>query len=154
MLTCCLISLTIFAAFIVGYMIVWRCPESLSATYYGMNHRWLFPATLGSCAALITAPMFEVTPEHFQCLAFLTIAGALFVSASPAFREGLDKPVHYTSAIIMSACLVVWIILMGYIPYFIIAGIIVGLISRKQLVYWFEIGAIVNLYFVLIRELV
>lgn len=154
MLICCLISLSLFVAFIIGYMIVNRCPESLSATYYVMSHRWLFPTTLGVCSALIMVPMFDITPERLQCLVFFTIAGALFVSASPAFHSGLDKSVHYVSAGVMSASIVVWITLMGYIPYFVIVGVMAGAMFRGHFVFLSELGIMSNVYFVVISELV
>ena len=154
MLICCLISLFFFLAFIISFMIVKHCPVSLSATYYETEKKWAFPVTLGICASLITAPMFDVTPDNFRCLVFLTIAGALFVSASPAFHDGLDKPIHYTSAAVMTGAIIAWIILMGYVPYLIILGGLSGLIFREYIVYLFELGLLANLYFVLIVMLV
>lgn len=154
MIASVVISAVLFAALIIGYALRHKHPKSLSAIYYGMANGWMFPLTLGVCAGLIIAPMFEITPERFQFLVFLLMAGAMFVAASPKYRDGLDGPVHYTSAIIMCAALLAWVIAMGYFPYFGITGGIVGLFKRRYLVYAFEVGMLVNLFYVLIFELV
>lgn len=154
MIVSVIISAVLLSALIIGYALRHRHPESLSAIYYGMGNGWMFPLTLGVCAGLIIVPVFEITPERIQFLVFLVMAGAIFVAASPRYRDGLDGPVHYISAIIMCAALLAWIIAMGYIPYSGIAGGVAGLVKRRYLVYAFEIGMLVNLFYVLIIELV
>ena len=154
MIASVVISAVLFAALIIGYALRHKHPESLSAIYYGMANGWMFPLTIGVCGGLIVAAMFEITPERFQFVVFLLMAGAMFVAASPKYRDGLDGPVHYTSAIIMCAALLAWVIAMGYFPYFGITGGIVGLFKRRYLVYAFEVGMLVNLFYVLIFELV
>lgn len=154
MIVSVIISAVLLSALIIGYASRHRHPESLSAIYYGMANGWMFPLTLGVCAGLVIAPMFEITPERIQFLVFLVIAGAIFVAASPKYRDGLDGPVHYASAIIMCAALLAWIIAMGYLPYIGIAGVVIGFFKPHYIVYTFEIGMMANLYLILILELI
>ena len=154
MIVSVIISAALLSALIIGYALRYRHPESLSAIYYGMANGWMFPLTLGVCAGLVIAPMFEITPERIQFLVFLVIAGAIFVAASPKYRDGLDGPVHYASAIIMCAALLAWIIAMGYLPYIGIAGVVIGFFKPHYIVYTFEIGMMANLYLILILELI
>lgn len=71
MIASVIVSAVLLSALIVGYALRQKHPESLSAIYYGMANGWMFPLTLGVCAALIIAPMFEITPERLQFLVFL-----------------------------------------------------------------------------------
>lgn len=154
MIASVIISLVILSALLIFVGCRFGLITSMSSLCYILPHRWIFPLVLGGCTAMITVPMFEVTPDNFRFLVFLTMAGAMFVAASPLYHSGLDKPVHYTSAVIMSVAVVAWILLLGYIPYLGIAGTIIGLANRQNLVYWFELGILSNLYCVLISLLV
>lgn len=153
MIVCTSIAFALFLTFVIVYFAIHGSPESLSATYYEMNQRWIFPAVLGVCSALTIVPMFSVTPEDWRFLVFLFIAGALFVSASPAFREGLDKPVHYGSAIVMTVAALAWFAVMRVIPIFAIVFSITAIFNRKSWVFLCEIGLFLNLCIALFRFL-
>lgn len=154
MIASVIVSLVLLSGLLVFVGFRFGVITSLSSLCYILPHRWIFPLVLGVSTVMITAPMFEVTPDDYRFLVFLTIAGALFVAASPLYHEGLDKPIHYTSAVILSAATVVWIILLGYIPYIGVVGAVIGLANRQNIVYWFEVGILCNLYYVLISQLV
>ena len=154
MIVSVLISLVMLTALIIGYALRHNHPESLSSMYYGMANGWMFPLTLAVGAGLLIAPMFEITPESFKFLVFLVMAGAIFVSASPAYKDGLEGPVHYTSAIVMSAAMLAWMIAMGYLPYIGMAGVVIGFFKPHYIVYTFEVGMMANLYLILILELI
>ncbi|MCM1337693.1 MAG: hypothetical protein NC214_08470 [Candidatus Amulumruptor caecigallinarius] len=145
------IAFALFLTFIIVYLAVHGCPESLSATYYDMHCGWILPVALGVSSALTVAPMFSITPDHWRFLVFLFIMGMMFVAASPAFRDGLEKPVHYGAAIVMTAASLAWFAVMKIIPIAAIAFAVAATFCRKSWVYLCEMGLFLSIYISLFR---
>lgn len=126
-----------------GYIICkYGIPNSLSETAYMLGSRkWLF-----TLLCLITAgcilPIW-LGGDDWNFLKFLSMLGLAFTGVSPMFKEGLDKPVHYTSSIITCICMLLWLGLNGF---WWTLGIGVGLfvlltiIDYKRVVYYGEIA--------------
>ena len=98
-------------------------PASISATFYKLEHKVWFGATMWLTAGLLMPAILESTPGCYQFTAFLACIGIMFVGVAPIFREGLDRPVHITGAILFSQVWVLltcpWVLLVwfGYLAY-------------------------------------
>lgn len=132
------------------YILCRGLPNSISDTYYSTEKRWLFPVTIGLAVLLAVVPLFELTREPYKFLAFFIIAGILFVTAAPAFKEQFEGKIHCISAIIAGISAVSWLVLMIGVPYIAIACIAIGIIDTKRIVFWIEVGLSVNMYVVLL----
>lgn len=122
-------------------------PTSISETYYlRFGSKWLFSGVLVTAAALAVAPLLNHTPESYQFLAFFIVAGIFFVAASPAFRDEFEGKVHTGAALILCFATIAWLILTAGVPYIAIAGVLVGVIRRREFIFWLELGLLANLY--------
>lgn len=86
-------------------------PESISATFYKLRYKAWFTITMFLTAGLLMPAILEITPEGYQFVAFLACIGMMFVGVAPNFREGLDRPVHITGAILCILFSQVWVLL-------------------------------------------
>lgn len=164
-------TLLIFISFAIisaysGLMIARHgVPYSISATFYRLNHRWVFQATMFSTAALLMPAILEKTQERYQCLAFLACAGMLFVAASPNFKGSFEGKVHASGAVAVLLFSQVWVAVTC--PYIlplwaVLAGYLItvtrkryngnlmdAFISSKPM-FWAEITALITTYSTLI----
>jgi hypothetical protein len=65
--------------------------------------------------SVIVAPWLDATPETWQFLAFLSVAGLCFVGTAAAFKEEFVAKVHFTAAGVCAVASQLWI--------FIVAGL-------------------------------
>lgn len=86
-------------------------PSSISATFYSLEHKLWFGATMWLTAGLLMPAILESTPGRYQFTAFLACIGMMFVGVAPNFREGLDSPVHITGVILCILFSQVWVLL-------------------------------------------
>lgn len=86
-------------------------PSSISATFYSLQHKYWFCATMWLTAGLLMPAILEVTPGCYQFTAFLACVGMFLVGAAPNFRDGLGRPVHLTGAILCILFSQVWVLL-------------------------------------------
>lgn len=147
---CVSLSCLIMTIFLTAYIVRFGLPTSISATYYRTDAKWLMPVCTATAGILTLVPMMEHTPKQYQFVAFFIVASILFVAFAPAFREDLEGKVHSGAAIILGISAVVWLILMAGVPWFVIAGVAVGVKTRKRFVFWLEVGVLLNLYIVLL----
>ena len=150
MLFCLL--LIVFVTYNIVILYKFGIPSSLSETSYmwlGYNNRpWYFSLLCILMGASIMPLWFEVNNGDFQFLTFIACMCLIFAGASPLFRGGLDKPVHYTSAMIAMACVIAWFfITRAYTLIVIESGIFIMslLLNKKNTVYWSECGIIILL---------
>ncbi len=61
--------------------------------------------------SIVIAPWLDATPEQWQFLAFLSVAGLCFVGAAAAFREDFVARVHYAGAGVCAVASQLWIFL-------------------------------------------
>lgn len=139
-------SCGIVVAYIMFAILHIGLPPSISETFYRLNRKWLFSIVLGVAASLAVAPLLNHTPEDFQFLGFFIIAGILFVAASPAFKDEFEGKVHTGAALILCFATIAWLILTAGVPYIAIAGVLVGIIRRREFIFWLELGLLANLY--------
>lgn len=86
-------------------------PRSISSTFYSLEHKFWFGATMWLTAGLLMPAILEVTPDCYQFTAFLACVGMFMVGVAPNFREGIDKKVHTAGAIICILFSQVWVLL-------------------------------------------
>lgn len=121
-------------------------PTSISATYYRNNKRWLFSAVLIVAASLALAPILNHTPDSYKFLGFFIVAGIFFVAASPAFKDEFVGKVHCGAATVLGVAAVIWITLTIGIPWLSLLGLAIGLLNLRNLVFWIEVGILIDVY--------
>lgn len=87
-------------------------PNSISATFYKLDHKLWFGATMFLTAGLLMPVILGVTPAPYQPTAFLTCSGMMLVGVAPNFRERLDGTVHVIGAVLCILFSQVWVMLM------------------------------------------
>ena len=101
-----------------GYIISkYGIPVSLSETSYllGGNRRYFFTLYCYITAFLIIPVLISTVPETLVFLPFLMCSGLLFAGASPLFKTGTSKPVHYIFSLISFICYIFFMIfVMGW----------------------------------------
>lgn len=140
------ISFAIISIYLIAYVITRGLPTSISVTYYHTESKFLFPAVTALCAVLAWVPLIQVTPENIQFLAFLICGSIVFVAASPAFKDELVGKVHTGAAVILGLAALAWIIVASGIPYATILGVIIGVVLRRNFVFWLEGGILIDIY--------
>lgn len=129
-------------------------PESLSETSYILGSKnFLFTIYCFIIGLCIMPPLFNITNENLQFIPFIFCGGLIFAGFSPLYKKGLDKKVHYISALIAFITFIVYVIFqMGYewlIYYLIILGV-TCLIKFKSYVYFAELIALFEILIYLI----
>lgn len=162
MLTLTIISALIIASYTAAVCIkVKGIPYSISATFYALEHKWLFCATMIITAGLLMPAILQKTPESCQFTAFLACDGMIMVGAAPHFKEGFEKKIHTVGAVLCLLFSQVWVLLtcqllllvwLGYLAYTVVMMInkwngnfISSFIITKPM-FWVEITALVTTY--------
>ena len=105
----CAISLIYNISIIMCFKTI---PVSISETSYLLeNKRYLFTLYCFVSVFLMLPPLLTSVPETLTVLPFLMCSGLMFSGASPLFKSGPDKKVHYVSAIISFVSFVIFLIL-------------------------------------------
>lgn len=86
-------------------------PYSISETYFKLEHKFWFGATMWLTAGLLMPAILEVTPGSYQFTAFIACAGAMVVGSAPNIREELESKVHLGGAIACVSCSQLWVAL-------------------------------------------
>lgn len=136
-------------------------PDSISETFYKLEHKAWFTITMFLTAGLLMPAILEITPEGYQFIAFLACIGMMFVGAAPNFREGLDKKVHKAGAVMCIAFSQVWVALtcplaltvwIAYLIYTALMmkkkwkGYFVSAFLLTKPMFWVEISALIVTY--------
>ena len=105
MTTLIILSALCIAAYTAAVCIKFKgVPSSISATFYSLEHKLWFGATMWLTAGLLMPAILEVTPDCYQFTAFLACVGMFM-------REGIDKKVHTAGAILCILFSQVWVLL-------------------------------------------
>jgi hypothetical protein len=129
-------------------------PTSLSETSYMLeDKRHLFTLYCIVSAFLILPCLLSTVPETLTMLPFFMCSGLMFSGASPLFKQGLDKRVHYTASIIAFIAFLVFLILeMGWISTIIFATVLAMMVlwKPKCYVYFAEMLSFIFIIFYLL----
>lgn len=160
-----LVGLTLFVLYNVGIFVInrGRAPGSVSATSYilqnrlGKKYSLLFTLICMIVAGTFLPLWMESTPDNLQFLVFLACAGVLFAGSTPFFREGLDRPIHYTSGIITAIAYILWFVFVGdcdWLFYMVCAIVITCLVvwSSRVWLYFVELYGLITLAIYLINR--
>lgn len=164
-------ALTILSALIIAAYTVAVCikckgiPYSISETYYKISHKFWFGVTMVLTACLLMPSILEVTPYSYQFTAFLACAGMIATGVAPNFREGIEKKIHTSGAVLCLVFSQVWVLLTcpwlllvwaGYLVYTVVmmiknwTGYFTGTFLGTKPMFWVEITALVATYVTLI----
>ena len=164
-------ALTIISALLIATYTAAVCikckgiPYSISETYYKISHKAWFGVTMILTACLLMPAILEVTPDSYQFTAFLACAGMVMTGIAPNFREGIDRKIHTTGAVLCLVFSQVWVGLtlpwmlllwVGYLVYTAIGikrnwnGYFIGSFLSTKPMFWVEITALVATYVTLI----
>lgn len=136
-------------------------PASISATFYKLEHKLWFGATMWLTAGLLMPAILEVTPDCYQFTDFLACLGMLLIGIAPNFREGIDRPIHITDAILCILFSQVWVSLTCpwmllvwavYLAYTIWAmkknwkGNVISAFLLTKPMFWVEVTALITTY--------
>lgn len=160
------ISLFLFVVYITGIILVFGIPASISDSYYLLESKKrnlgsLFTLMMFSVGIFIIAPMIEITPENWEFLPFLSIAGICFVGSAPLFkRNNTDTFVHFYGAGSAAIFSLTWLFIcypenwVSLIEVIILTGIGVFLSKRRfkeTYVFWAEIVLFLTIYISLFK---
>lgn len=136
-------------------------PESISATFYKLRYKAWFTITMFLTAGLLMPAILEATPDCYQFTAFLACLGMLLVGIAPNFREGIDRPIHITGAILCILFSQFWVLLtcswmlLMWVAYLIYTasgirkywkGNFISAFLMTKPMFWVEIAALLGTY--------
>ena len=136
-------------------------PNSISATFYKLEHPYLFCATMWITAGFLMPAILDISKPGTEWMAFLGCAGMLMVGAAPNFIDDLEGNVHTAGAVLCLAGSQLWVafncpwvllLWIGYIIYTIImmsVSVSYNFISnflRTKPMFWVEVTALVSTY--------
>lgn len=136
-------------------------PCSISETFYKLEHKWWFLVTMWLTAGLLMPAILEVTPGYYQFTAFLACIGMMFVGVAPNFREGIERKVHTTGAIMCILFSQVWVLLtcpwvmlvwFGYLTYTALSmkkywkGNFISAFMLTKPMFWVEVASLFVTY--------
>jgi hypothetical protein len=141
-----LISLVIIAVYLGWYLKSYGVPESISQTVFKLPHEIIFTLVMWAVAGLNIAQMLERCSDETQFLAFLTMAGILFVGAAPLGKD-CDERVHIGGALFFGICSQIMIalnaplLLLAWLPcvWWLIKS------AGSHFKFWMEVTCIVDL---------
>lgn len=141
-----LIVTALCVGYVIGIILKFGVPESLSATYYVLGKvGWIFQAVMFVIGVLLWPVWIMVSHESYYCLCFLSCSSLLFVAAAPAFKLKLEGAVHYGAAMVCCVCAVLWQILEGLWDLTLWFGFIGGMLSfmwKDKWCWWLEIAVV------------
>lgn len=157
-----LVSLLLITAYTTAVCV--KCkgvPYSISETFYRLEHKLWFGATMFLTAGLLMPTILEVTPESYQFTAFLACGGMFLIGVAPNFREGIERPIHVAGAILCLVFSQVWVafnnpwflmVWIGYViptAYYVIKdyqGSFKDAFMGTKPMFWLEIFALITTY--------
>lgn len=157
-----ILSMLVISAYTTAVCI--KCkdvPNSISATFYAIEHKLWFGATMWLTAGLLMPAILEISTENSQWSAFLACAGMMLVGAAPNFNEQFECKIHTVGATMCLLFSQVWVafndpwflmVWLGYIiptTYYVIKdyqGSVKDAYMGTKPMFWLEIFALINTY--------
>ena len=146
-----LVFLTILiSAYLIGCIIKFGIPNSLSETYYSLGkYGWIFQVVMMLVVVVLQLLWFTLSKEEHECLVFLACASLCFVASAPAFRFDIQGNVHYSAAMVCCVSVFSWQILeelWDVMLWFVWIGGMLTLVNRSKWCWWLECAAIGSLF--------
>ena len=86
-------------------------PNSISATFYKLDHKAWFMATMWLTAGLLMPAILETSKEGTEWTAFLACCGMFLVGSAPNFKEETEGKVHTAGAVLCIVASQIWVAL-------------------------------------------
>lgn len=160
MVTLVIISLLIIAGYTTAVCLKTKgIPYSISATYYTLDHKLIFGASMCLTAMFLFPVVWGLsTTLIMQLLAIAACAGLIGIGLAPDFKDSWINKVHCTSAAITLICsqlwvaltpiwwvlIPVWILYIVYTVWYMAKHVTDSIISdfiRTRPMFWTEIAA-------------
>lgn len=169
-----MIYLILISIFLITYYMTAVCikqggiPNSISATFYKLEHKYWFMATMWLTAGLLMPAVLEVSRPGTEWLAFLACAGVFLVGAAPNFKDSLEGKVHTLGTVLCVAgsqlwvafntpwILLVWVAwLVGAIVYMSrhVSDSVISDFIRTRPMFWMEVTALIATYLSVLLKL-
>lgn len=136
-------------------------PNSISATFYKLEHPYLFCATMWLTAGFLMPAILDISKPGTEWMAFLGCAGMLFVGVAPNFLEDYEGKVHTFGAILCLAgsqlwvafncpwVLLLWIVYIVYTVVMMLKNVSDSIVTdflKTKPMFWVEIVSLVTTY--------
>lgn len=145
-----MIGVLVATILMVGYL-CWHTfhygvPASISQTAYKLPHESLFTLLMYAIGFLTVMPMMDACKDGTEVLAFLTIAGILFVGAAPLAKH-TNIAVHMTAAVVFGASSQLMIALNEpqLLSVWVVCALWLMLIKGRHWLFWIEIACVTDL---------
>lgn len=138
-------------------------PNSISATFYAIRHRWWFRLTMWLTPMLLMPSILEVSKESTEFLAFLALVGMIVVGCFPDYAsDKFNRRGHIAGAVMaigfsqlwvafnLAWCLLAWVVyLIGTLIYMasneVTEDLRADFMDTKPM-FWVEITALTAAY--------
>lgn len=121
-----------------------RVPNSISATFYALAHKWWFRFTMWMTPMFLMPAILEVSKDNTEFLAFLALIGMFMVGSAPDYEhDPFQRKVHTSGAIM---CLLFsqlwvafncwWILIPIWLAYMVYTGI--SIFKQKEGVFYYK----------------
>lgn len=85
-------------------------PNSISASFYSLEHKWWFRFTMWLAPMLLLPAILEISKPNTEFLAFLAIVGMIIVGCFPDYaNDKFAKKGHEVGAVMTMVCSQVWV---------------------------------------------
>lgn len=136
----------------------------LGTPFARCQSKW-FCVTMVATAFLLLPSIMEVTPDNYQFTAFLACVGMIMTGVAPHFKEGIEKKIHTSGAVLCLVFSQVWVSLtspwmlllwVGYLAYTVLGmkkywkGNFISAFLLTKPMFWVEIVSLLTTYFTLL----
>lgn len=141
-----LIATVIMCAYLGWYIRSYGVPGSISQTVFMLPHECIFTAIMFAVGFLTIMPMIDHCSENTKVLAFLTIAGMMFVGAAP-LGKNCDERVHLGGALFFGISSQIMlalnkpVLLSVWVP----MAVILIAVKGSNFLFWAELACIADL---------
>jgi hypothetical protein len=147
------ISLTLFVAYIVTIMIVYKIPTSMSESFYHPKIGYAFALWCYAIAISVMVTMCDLsTGQWFQFLSLFAAGGLMFVGTAPRFKTH-ERLIHYCAAGTSAVSATIWMCAAEYwyipIPLVVLFAATAHLTGRSKVVFWMELALFASIYTVM-----
>lgn len=141
-------------------------PNSISASFYSLEHKWWFRFTMWVTPFLLLPEILEASTETTQFLAFLAIVGMVVVGCFPDYvSDQFNKRGHTAGAIMCLVFSQLWVafngawFLLPWLAYLVYTGVQMKRLwdgkfytsfLKTNPMFWVEVFALLTTYMLLI----
>lgn len=138
-------------------------PNSISATFYALAHKYWFRFTMWATLILLMPAILEVSRPDTEFLAFLALVGMIMVGCAPDYvRDPFQHKLHVSGAIMCIGFSQAWVafncwwvllpVWLAYLSYTGISiarqkeGVFVYRFMKTKPMFWVEIASFTSTY--------